>query len=90
MGSVVDNPRSSRFELTEDDKLAYAEYRREGDVLVIPFVYADPALRGKGAAERLMTGVLEAARKEGLKVRPVCGYAAAFLQRHPDFHDLLA
>jgi uncharacterized protein len=90
MSAVTDNVAKSRFELVEDGRLAYAEYRREGDVLVIPYVESDPALRGKGAAGRLMTGVLDAARERGLRVTPVCGYAAAFIQRHPEYHDLRA
>ena len=79
-----------RFELVEQGRLAFAEYRREGDVLVIPHVEADPALRGQGTAGRLMEGVLEYARGRGLKVTPVCGYAAAYIRRHPEYHDLLA
>lgn len=90
MSEVTDNAGESRFELSEDGKLAYAEYRIEGDVLIIPYVESDPALRGKGTAGRLMTGVLDSARAKGLKVTPICGYAAAYIRRHPEYHDLLA
>jgi predicted GNAT family acetyltransferase len=30
------------------------------------------------------------ARAEGLKVRPVCGYVASYMRRHPQTQDLLA
>ena len=90
MNPVTDHPERQRFELLEDGKLAYADYRIEGDIMVIPYVYADPALRGRGTAGRLMTGVLDAARERGLKVEPICGYAAAFLQRHAEYRDLRA
>jgi predicted GNAT family acetyltransferase len=90
MNAVTDHPERQRFELLEDGKLAYADYRIEDDVMVIPYVYADPALRGRGTAGRLMTGVLDAARERGLKVEPICGYAAAFLQRHAEYRDLRA
>jgi len=90
MSAVTDNAEESRFELTEEGKLAYADYRIEGDVMVIPYVESDPALRGKGTAGRLMTGVLDSARSRGLKVTPICGYAAAYIQRHPEYHDLRA
>jgi predicted GNAT family acetyltransferase len=89
MSEVIDNAARSRFELVEDGRLAYADYRREGDRLVIPYVEAEPALRGTGAAARLMEGVLAAARADGLKVVPICGYAAAYLRRHRQHHDLL-
>jgi predicted GNAT family acetyltransferase len=90
MSEVVDNTERSRFELVENGRLAYADYRRDGSRLVIPYVEADPALRGAGAAGRLMEGVLATARAEGLKVVPICGYAAAYIRRHRQHHDLLA
>lgn len=87
---VRDAPTRSRYELEAAGGLAYADYRREGGVLVIPYVYAEPALRGSGASGRLMEGVLARARAQGLKVAPVCGYAAAYIRRHREHHDLLA
>ena len=87
---ITVNSTLGRFELVEEGKLAFADYRRQGDVLVIPHVEADPALRGHGTAGRLMEGVLEYARGEGLKITPVCGYAAAYIRHHPECRDLLA
>ncbi len=80
--AVVDNPALSRFELTEGGLTAFADYRRQSGRLLIPYVEAPPALRGTGAAGRLMEGVLAAARAEGLKVVPTCGYAASYIRRH--------
>ena len=89
MSQISDNTARSRFELVEEGKLAFADYRLDDSLLILPHVEADPALRGKGTAGRLMTGVLELARERGWKVRPICGYAAAFIQRHPEYVDLL-
>lgn len=89
MTTLTDNSDRSRFEWVEDGKLAFADYRIEGRVLVLPHVEAAPALRGKGSAGRLMTAVLDLARQRGWQVRPLCGYAAAFIQRHPAYQDLL-
>lgn len=89
MTEITDNTALHRFELMEEGKLAFADYHLDGDVLVLPHVEADPALRGHGSAGRLMTGVLEIARDRGWKVRPVCGYAVAYVRRRPEFHDLL-
>lgn len=87
---VTDNPERSRFELDIDGQIAFANYRRQGSTLVIPHVEAPPPLRGTGAADRLMRGVMEIVRAEGLKVVPLCGYAAAWIRRHKDYRDLLA
>jgi len=90
MGHVTDNTALQRFELEEEGRLAFADYRRDGDVLVLPHVEAHPDLRGKGTAGRLMAGLLEQVRERGLKVTPVCGYAVAYIQRHPEHQDLLS
>jgi predicted GNAT family acetyltransferase len=88
--AVRDNAERSRYEMTEDGRLAWADYYRNGDVVILPHVEADPALRGTGAAGRLMEGVLSQVRAEGLKVRPVCSYAVAYIRRNKQHHDLLA
>jgi predicted GNAT family acetyltransferase len=76
------NPAKSRYELEVDGLIAFADYQRSGHRLVIPHVEADPALRGTGAAGRLMAKVVETARAEGLKIAPLCGYASAWLRRN--------
>ncbi len=87
---VTDNPEKSRFELRIDGQVVFADYRRRDSTLVIPHVEAPPPLRGTGAASRLMQGVMEIARAEGRKVVPLCGYAAAWIRRHKEYHDLIA
>ena len=89
-GAVRDNAEESRFELSEQGKLAFADYLRSGDTIVLPHVEAHPDLRGTGAAGRLMDGVVRYARDHGLKLRPVCSYAVAYMRRHREHQDLLA
>ncbi|GJE13371.1 MULTISPECIES: GNAT family N-acetyltransferase [Methylobacterium] len=88
--AVRDNPDQSRFELEVDGKIAFASYRREPGKLVVTYVYAPPVLRGTGAADRLMEGVMVRARSGGDRIVPLCGYARAWLRRHSAHHDLLA
>ncbi len=90
MNKVLDNTDRRRFELEEQGLVAFADYRLHGDQVVIPHVEAPPALRGTGAAGRLMTGVLDLIRERGQKVVPVCPYAVAFIRRHPEYGDLIA
>ena len=82
MSRVTDNTEVGRFELAEGDEIVFADYHRDGDVLRILYVYAPPVLRNTGAAGRLMEGIMAIAKVERRKVDPVCGYAAAWLERH--------
>jgi len=81
--TLIDNRARSRFELEIDGQVVFADYRRRGNDLIIPHVEAPPALRGTGAAGRLMQAVVEQARSEGTTLVPLCSYAAAWLRRHP-------
>ena len=87
---VTDNTARHRFELEEAGEIAFANYRRDGQTLVIPHVEAALALRGTGAAGRLMQGVVEIARAENLKIVPLCGYARGWLAAHKHHHDVVA
>ena len=87
---VRDNPGRSRFELEVDGQVVFAAYRRRPGLLVITHVEAPPVLRGTGAAGRLMQGVAERARAEGVRIEPLCPYARVWLQRHREFSDLMA
>jgi predicted GNAT family acetyltransferase len=90
MAEVVDNAAMSRFELAEGGEVAFAEYEVRGHILEIPHVEAPPALRGTGAAGRLMEGALTLIRARGQRVIPSCPYAEAYIRRHRQWRDLVA
>ena len=81
---VIHNAAQHRYELKVDGQVAFARYRLQGDEMLITYVETPVPLRGGGVAGRLMKGLLVHARAEGLKVTPVCPYAVAYMQRHPD------
>lgn len=89
-GSVVDNAQLGRFELTEQGLTAFADYMLRDGKLVVPHVEAPVALRGTGTAGRLMQGMLDIIRERGLKIVPLCPYAAVWIRRHPEYGDLVA
>jgi uncharacterized protein len=84
-----DNQRLQRFELEEGGRLVFANYRTHDGRYVLTYVEADPALRGKGAAARLMEDIAAHARAKNLKLVPRCPYAVAWFARHPEASDLI-
>jgi len=86
---VRNNVARRRFELDVNGQIVIATYERHDTDLVITYVEAPRPLRGTGAASELMRGVAEAARAEGRKITPLCGYARAWLRRHKEYADLL-
>lgn len=79
-----------RYEMEEQGLTSYADYRREGERLYIDYVFAPVPLRGTGASGRLMEAVAAEARRQNLRITPICGYAAAWLKRSAEFRDLVA
>jgi predicted GNAT family acetyltransferase len=45
-------------------------------------------LEGRGIGSTLIRGVLDIARAGGLKVKPLCPFAKAYVERHPEYADL--
>jgi predicted GNAT family acetyltransferase len=90
MNGVADNANRSRFELIEQSEVAFADYSIADGQLTIPYVEVPPALRGTGSAGRLMEGVVVHAQERRLKIVPICGYAVAWFQRHPEHQSALA
>ena len=88
--TVTHNPPALRFEATLKGRLAECSYQRQGDVLVLHHTEVPAALQGQGVAAALVQAALAWARAEGLRVRPVCSYVAAYMKRHPETQDLLA
>ena len=78
-----------RYEMDEQGLTSWADYRRAGERLYIDHVEAPMPLRGSGAAGRLMAALAADARARGLKITPICGYAAAWLRRSHEFRDLV-
>ncbi len=83
MAELSDDPARGRLEMVEAGQVVWADYRRQGDRLFIDHVEAPVALRGTGAAGRFMAALTRKARADGVKLTPICGYAATWLARHP-------
>jgi len=45
--------------------------------------------RGKGIAEKLAFAAFEYAKENKLKVIPGCTYISYFVQKHPEFNDMI-
>jgi len=91
-------PERGRFQAIVDGQPCVADYRLVGSpdpsvpgpVLAIMHTEVPPPLQGRGIAGALVQAALDHARARGLKVRPLCSYARAYMRRHPTSADLLA
>ncbi|MEZ5937285.1 MAG: GNAT family N-acetyltransferase [Hyphomonadaceae bacterium] len=88
MGELRNNTDLGRYEIEHSGAITFARYRLDGDHLYIDWVETPAALRGSGAAGRLMTAIAEEARRNNWKITPICGYAASWLRGSKTYRDL--
>jgi uncharacterized protein len=87
---IRDNVARHRFELEEGGVTAVANYTLADGVITFTHTETPPQARGRGMASRLVEGALQASRARGLRVLPQCSFVRAYLDRHPQFADLVA
>ena len=87
---VRDNPARQRFELDAEGHVAFSEYKRANGILTILHTEVPPALNGKGIGSRLVRGMLDLARAEGVKVKPLCPFVRSYIAKNPEYADLVA
>lgn len=91
---VTFNADKQRYEIHVDGTLAgltKAEPRDgQDDVLVMPHTVVFDEFEGQGLAGTLVGGALDDVRAQGKKIVAECAYVARFVDKHPDYADLLA
>lgn len=88
--TVSDNADRSRFEISVDGTVAgFAQYRREGDRLVLTHTEVGDEYAGQGLGSVLVRETLAAARRNAEQVVPLCPFVAEYLRRHPEDVDVV-
>ncbi|MFU0788882.1 GNAT family N-acetyltransferase [Virgibacillus proomii] len=60
----------------------------DGNIVIDHTEVADE-LRGKGIAGKLVAAVVEQAKAEGKKIKPICSYAKNKMEKTPEYQDVL-
>lgn len=88
--NVIDNRAEHRFELAEGGFTAVASYRLDGDRISFTHTIVPEEIEGQGVGSRLIRSALDQVREKGLKVVPLCHFVKGYIERHPEYQDLLA
>jgi predicted GNAT family acetyltransferase len=90
MNEVRNNRDRSRYEILVDGELAgFAQYVMRGGRIVFVHTEIDDAYEGKGVGSELAKGALDDVRSRGLPVVPICPFIAGYIDRHPEYQDLV-
>ncbi|HSM86591.1 MAG TPA: GNAT family N-acetyltransferase [Candidatus Limnocylindrales bacterium] len=80
---------NGRFEIEREGKTAWLEYNLAGKVLQLIHSEVPAQLRGMGLASLLAQTALDWAREHQVKVDVICPSVAAYLEKHPEYSDLI-
>ncbi|WP_341721202.1 GNAT family N-acetyltransferase [Micromonospora sp. FIMYZ51] len=87
---IEDDPAKRRYEILVDDALAgFTAYLPRDGVLVFTHTEVDPGFQHKGVGSALIRGTLDQVRERGQRVVPRCPFMTAFIERHPEYADLV-
>ena len=88
---IQDEAAAGRYEARAGDELAgFAEYARGDGVVTFTHTVVDDAFEGQGVGGALARRALDDAREQGLRVEPRCSFIRGWIDKHPDYRDLVA
>jgi len=83
-----DGATGGRYLVTLEGHTAEMTYSKAGATRII--IDHTGVLRGKGAGQALVKRAVEDARAAGIKIIPLCPFAKAQIEKHPEWQDVLA
>lgn len=86
---VHHDPAARRFHTRLEGREAELLYSLRDGRMVIDHTGVPDAIGGRGIAGILVKAALDLARARGWRVVPACSYSAAYVQRHPEYADLI-
>ena len=85
-----DGPSKGRYRIVVDGVEAEMTYSRVGkSQIIIDHTEVPAALRGRKVGEKLVRQAVEDARRDKVEIIPLCPFAKAMIERHPDLQDVL-
>lgn len=88
--AVVDNADERRYEARIGNELVgIAEYRDRPGRRVFVHTETDPDRAGQGIGGALARAALDDVRARGLGATPQCPFIRDYIERHPEYADLV-
>ena len=88
--TVTHDPEHLRLTVATEAGQAELTYMLATGVIVFTHTGVPEGAEGQGVGTALAEAGLAHARAEGLRVLPLCPFVKAYMQRHPETHDLVS
>ncbi|MEJ0057754.1 MAG: GNAT family N-acetyltransferase [Bacteroidota bacterium] len=82
--------RGSFYIEQEGKRVAFMEFSKAGkDRIIISHTDVSPVLKGKNAGKQLVAAAVDYARKNNIKIVPLCPFARSVFDRVKEYSDVL-
>lgn len=86
---LIDNTEQKQYEVHIGSEMSRVEYIRAGDKIYLTHTEVPASLAGKGIGSALIGAVLSDVKEKGLTLVPLCPFVALYLQRNPEWKELV-
>ena len=87
---LKDNEARSRYEFDLGGHTAYIDYEKDNGTIVLTHTFVPEAYEGRGVGAQLVAAALADIRRQRLKVVPQCSFVAVYINRHPEWSDMVS
>ena len=89
--NLRDDVENHRYVAELDDEVAaFAVYHlRKGQRYFFVHTVVEPPFEGRSIGSKLVRYALDDVRAKGAKIVPLCPFVAGWLERHPEYKDLV-
>lgn len=88
---LVHNHGATQYELLIDGVQAgYLDYELAGELVVMHTTFICEDFKSQGLGGSIVEAALQDVRAQGRKVVPRCPFVQAYINKHPEYRDLIA
>lgn len=88
---VTHDKENHQFIAKLEGEVSHLKYEilPDGKILDYMSTYVPPELRGRQIAGQIVKFALDYAKENKLRVIPSCSFVQAYIQGHPEYHDIV-
>lgn len=89
--TVTKDPDRQRYDATAGgtENAGFVGYQETTELVVLTHTEVDPSFEGRGVGSALARAALDDIRERRLKALVICPFIISWLQRHPEYVDVL-
>ena len=90
MTEIRKNTQNNRYEAVENGQvIGFAEFIDRGETVVMPHTEVNATHEGSGVGGQLAEFALNDIKNAGRKVQPSCAFIASYIQKNPQYGDVV-